>query len=60
MDLDVNVQELLKVNTEKCECGGRIVPAKTSEDRLLGKMKECDTCGKSSINGEEVDLFSFK
>ena len=58
MGLDVNVQELLKVETEKCECGGNIVSAKTSKDKLFGNIKECDACGKPPVNGEEVNLFS--
>jgi len=60
MGLDVNVQELLKVETEKCECGGNIIPAKTPKDKLFGNMKECDSCRKSPINRKEVNLFSSK
>ncbi|MBL7155486.1 MAG: hypothetical protein ISS88_03245 [Candidatus Portnoybacteria bacterium] len=60
MSLDVNVQELLKVDVEECECGGNIVPAKASTAKLFGNMKECDACGKPPINGEEVNLFSSK
>jgi len=60
MGLDVNVHELLKVKTEKCKCGGRIVSAKTSKDKLFGDIKKCGACGKPPINGEEVNLFSSK
>ncbi len=60
MDLDVNVHELLKKKIEKCECGGNIIPAKMSTAKLFGNIKECDSCGKPPVNGEEVDLLSSK